>query len=402
MSRILIISDNSECLSRIRELTDNIVTVKTVNKGLDFIRENNDVSTVIIEYPSRKKNVQRFIDTVDVGNNYIYSTAILILTDKDNIKNDIKYLGGPVIDCLSEPIMPEIFTNRLQNAEKLISSVSFSEFSRMLKVLPANIYLKDIFGRYVFSSQTWHHLETNGDPTWIIKGKTDMDIRKDKENAKKAMESDQKLIASGKGMSYIIEENDGEQEFLQIIKEPLFFDDGRIRGIIALINDVTEQERMRRELKERSIRDCMTGTYNRSCFEEYMQSVTEDSFPVGIISADCDRLKFINDTYGHMIGDEYIRMTATLLLSTLPEKCRVFRTGGDEFIVLIPNSTPDEEEMLISALKKGAGSCSIKDNPLSISFGSATAEKKETLMRNIKLADSRMYADKRMKKAIRK
>lgn len=79
------------------------------------------------------------IDHVNYGNNYVFSIPILILTDH----------------------------NSVLNVEKSISSVSFSEFARMLKALPANIYLKDALGRYVFSSQTWHHLDTEGDPEYF-------------------------------------------------------------------------------------------------------------------------------------------------------------------------------------------------------------------------------------------
>ena len=402
MSSILVISDSTRCIADIKKLTDNVVPVSSADKALEMLRNGADVSIILIERPSKRRNVRKLIDAVNENNNYIYSTAILIITDKDNVQDDVKFLGGAVVDCLAFPINPDIFVNRVHNAERLISSVSFSEFSRMLKVLPANIYLKDSLGRYVFSSQTWHHLDTHGDPNWTIKHKTDIDIRKDKDNARKAMESDRALIKSGVGTSYIIEENDDEQEFLQVIKEPLFFADGRVRGIIALINDVTEQELMRRELKERSIRDSMTGAYNRSCFDEYVESMSDESFPVGIISADCDRLKYINDTYGHMIGDEYIRMAATLMMSTLPDKCRIFRTGGDEFIALIPDSSDAELRRFMNVLRKNVGSFSIKNKPLMVSFGCSMAEDSASLQNSIETADSRMYEDKRKNKESRK
>ena len=99
-----------------------------------------------------------------------------------------------VVDCVCKPLRAAVLQNRLKNAEQLVSSVSFTEFSRMLQSLPANVYLKDNHGRYVFSSQTWHHLNTDDDPDWTIRGKTDLDIRKDKENAKRALESDLELI----------------------------------------------------------------------------------------------------------------------------------------------------------------------------------------------------------------
>lgn len=52
-------------------------------------------------------------------------------------------------------------------------------------MLPACIFLKDTEGRYVFSTQYWRHLNTGNDPNWTIRGKTDLEIRKDKDNATK-------------------------------------------------------------------------------------------------------------------------------------------------------------------------------------------------------------------------
>lgn len=74
-------------------------------------------------------------------------------------------------------------------------NTDFAFADRMLKDLPACIFLKDNEGKYVFSTQYWNHLDTKGDPNWTIRGKTDLDIRKDKKNAMKAMEADRRIIA---------------------------------------------------------------------------------------------------------------------------------------------------------------------------------------------------------------
>ncbi|MBR1752579.1 MAG: hypothetical protein IJ740_17200 [Ruminococcus sp.] len=88
--------------------------------------------------------------------------SVLFITDAEHLHEDIEYLGGAAVDIIQKPIEPKLLGNRIDNAEKLTNSVSFNEFARMLKVLPANIYLKDANGRYVFSSQTWHHLYHRG------------------------------------------------------------------------------------------------------------------------------------------------------------------------------------------------------------------------------------------------
>ena len=91
---------------------------------------------------------------MDHWNNYLFAISIFLLIGKDSRKEDLEYLGGPVIDCAGRPFEYDLVRNRIENSIQMINSVSFNEFARMLKVLPANIYLKDANGRYVFSSQT--------------------------------------------------------------------------------------------------------------------------------------------------------------------------------------------------------------------------------------------------------
>lgn len=364
------------------------------------MKDAQDISTVLVEYPSALPDIRALIDYVSSGNNYIFSIAILLITDAAHLDADLAYLGGAAVDVVQKPVQPKILLNRIDNAEELVSSVSFAEFARMLKVLPANIYLKDANGRYVFSSQTWHHLDTGDDPNRTIRGKTDLEICKDKENAMLAYESDRRIIETGKGTSYIIKETDEGLEYLQLIKEPLFFEDGRVRGIIALINNVTEQELLRRELKERSVRDQLTGLYNRSYLDEYITGLkAEAPYPITVISADCDRLKKVNDTYGHMIGDAYIRLCVTLMNEVLPENSCLFRMGGDEFLAFLPNTPAEDAERLIERMQQTASSYAIKDVTLSVSLGYCTMEDaNDSIADSIKRSDSDMYRDKQRKK----
>lgn len=373
--------------------------VYSAEDAVAFLENGELLSAVILDTPSEIPGVDRLIGSVHNRNNDLLAFPVLILTDEEHIGADEQYLGGVVVDCVMKPLRPAVLKNRLANAEQLVSSVSFTEFSRMLRSLPANIYLKDNHARYVFSSQTWHHLNTENDPEWTIRGKTDLDIRKDKENAQKALNSDLDLIKSGKGTSYIIEENEGEQEFLQIIKEPLFYEDGRVRGIIALINIVTEQEQMRRKLRERYITDQLTRVYNRSYYTEYLAEL--DRFapdPLSIIIADCDYLKRVNDTCGHLAGDEYIRSCAELLRFTLPKEALIFRTGGDEFAAFLPGTGAEEAERLIRRIRKNAGKFSIEGIPLSVSVGCSTMTGEKDLKRYIGMADHNMYEEKEAKK----
>ena len=377
--------DIDECIRYLDELTDNIISV-------------------IICRPSRISGIEKLLDYMNRSNTFIFAIPALMLTDAESKEADEKYLKNPIIDIIEIGDSPLVATNRMEKASSLLNSTSFSEFAEMLKKLPSLIYLKDSRGKYVFCTQYWHHLEHYDDPDWTIRGKTDMEIRKDTENAKRAYESDLKIIATGVGASYVIEVNeDGQHEFLQIIKEPLKDEDGRIRGIIALINNVTEQETLKRKLERLSFTDELTGVYNRTFYEDYIRNLGDDVYPLSIISADCDNLKTVNDRYGHMLGDEYIRMSVTLMKPIVPENSIICRTGGDEFVIFMPGVDSEAARRYVNILNEMTDVFTIKEIKLSVSFGTSTLDDNSTSIEEaIALSDAEMYRTKNMKKNVRR
>lgn len=360
----------------------------------------HDITAVIIDNPSNYPQADVLINHLVKVNSYMLAVPALALTDTDNKNIDALLLDDTLVGVIEEDEPARIVCHRIEKSVEVVNSASFAEFSRMLKALPSLIYLKDTKGRYVFCSQYWNHLEGIEEPGWTIRGKTDMDIRKDKENARKAYESDLRIVATGKGTSYVIKEDgDGGTDYLQLIKEPLFDDEGRVKGIIAIINNVTEQELLRQELRDKSITDEMTGLYNRTYYYEYIDSISDEAFPIGIISADCDELKMINDVYGHLVGDEYIRMAAKMLKGVLPENAAVFRMGGDEFLAIVPGCDEETLKKHMKALFDHEKIFTIRDRTLSVSLGSCTMHVPSDAFSDfVALSDAEMYKNKKEKK----
>ena len=120
-----------------------------------------------------------------------------------------------------------------------------------------------------------------------------------------------------------------------------------------------------------------------------------------MISADCNGLKAINDTYGHLMGDEYIRMTALLFRMVLPESAVVFRMGGDEFFIVLANTSEKEARRLSAPLATKPAMFQIRDQKLSVAFGlSVFCSKSDDLTTCMDAADMDMYENKkRIKKA---
>lgn len=137
-------------------------------------------------------------------------------------------------------------------------------------------------------------------------------------------------------------------------------------GNLAILRDVTEQcraeealqrvnedltarvkeiEALHEELREQAFRDPLTQLYNRrlllSALQRELGRASREEYPVSLVMLDVDHFKAVNDTGGHTCGDAVLRALAGLLSSTARLGDMVFRYGGDEFLILMPNCAPE-------------------------------------------------------------
>ncbi len=151
---------------------------------------------------------------------------------------------------------------------------------------------------------------------------------------------------------------------------------------------------------EAARRDPLTGTANRLAWEEALVANAVRDIPVGVIVADVDRLKLANDTYGHEVGDRLLVAVAEALLCavrSLPAAA-VYRTGGDEFAVLMENSSRDATQavaQVLSAAFAASTPLAGSDVPVSASIGASHADPHTNLSAAIAAADREAAASKR-------
>jgi diguanylate cyclase (GGDEF)-like protein len=156
------------------------------------------------------------------------------------------------------------------------------------------------------------------------------------------------------------------------------------------------------KLRRMVITDPLTGCRNRRFFDEIigreLQRHRRYGIPMSLLFVDVDRFKAVNDTLGHDTGDRVLREVAAFLLSNIREADYVFRWGGDEFLILL-SCGEDEAQRRGMALQTDFARYSIAATlpagvGLSIGCAEVTSET-EDVMALIKLADERMYEDKR-------
>ena len=323
-----------------------VLIVGSEEEGIGVIEEEEGaVSAVLIDINIARESGHLILGYLKSDMIFASIPAIAVL-DRQPTEEDMDVFEMGYLDLLSPPGFSEQLKCRINNCIRSKDSFTYTEMQKMLKQLPSNIFLKDREGKYVFATQYWHHLNQDG-KKWTIRGKTDIDIRKDKENARKAMEADKQILLTGKGTNYIIEEkSDGIREYLELIKRPVFDDEGNVTGIIALINNVTEMELLKMELEERSRMDPLTGLLNKGAAEDLVDILIagdrEGKDHGALMMIDLDNFKTVNDVFGHSKGDMVLSTIGRIIHNNFKGKDVAGRIGGDEFMVFLRGVETEE------------------------------------------------------------
>lgn len=171
-------------------------------------------------------------------------------------------------------------------------------------------------------------------------------------------------------------------------------------GVLAIMRDMTPWRELEAQLRELSFRDGLTGLYNRLYLQEEMDRLERGRYrPIGVLVADVDGLKEVNDSQGHAEGDALIVRVGELLARVLRVEDIVARVGGDEFVALVPGADEAAMEMILERIRRERAACWAAGERVSVSVGGASASAGDLLSDTMREADARMYAEKRQRKA---
>lgn len=203
-------------------------------------------------------------------------------------------------------------------------------------------------------------------------------------------------------------------KWLFFTASPIKSPTGKVIGAIETLQDITDRKMAEQALseseqrhRELSITDGLTGLYNSRHFytraHEEVERCNRYATPLSLILLDVDNFKKFNDTYGHLEGDHVLAGLAEVIRAEVRVTDSAYRYGGEEFIVLFPETVPDEARIVAERLRQAFAEHMFTPAPgehvhMTISIGGGSYRIGEELIPFVKRIDAAMYKAKKLGK----
>ncbi len=169
-------------------------------------------------------------------------------------------------------------------------------------------------------------------------------------------------------------------------------------GVVMLANEVISLE-----LRKHAEHDSLTSLYNRRMFLELLHKnkslATRTKRPLSLLALDIDNFKVINDSYGHLVGDEVLIAFADIMQNNLRKEDVVGRLGGEEFAIFLPNIATEDAisfaERLRSIIEAKPAITAKGEIKYTVSIGVTNIERDTPIAKAMEVADAAMYVAKR-------
>lgn len=216
------------------------------------------------------------------------------------------------------------------------------------------------------------------------------------------------VLRSGKSVNEEIPMRSKEDNIilLNLSMSEMKNDKNQIIGLVVTAKDITEKKRLEMELVKKNemlsrlaITDSLTGLYNSRHFHEQIKKEMSrlkrsPDRKLSVIMIDIDHFKILNDTQGHLMGDQVLRSLGQIIRMCLRNDVDLpFRYGGDEFIILLPDTDKNQACVAAERIQKQFSSVAVGETSLSIGIAEAlSSESEESLVRR---TDDALYLSKK-------
>jgi len=224
-----------------------------------------------------------------------------------------------------------------------------------LEHIPDNVFFKDRQSRFVRISRSMAKYFGLESPAQAV-NKSDAEIFS-ADHAMQALADEREILRTGRPMVAKEEKEtwpDGRETWVLTKKMPLKDRRGKIVGTMGISQDITEQKESEARMRHMALHDHLTGLPNRRLFEDRLHqaiaSAARNRKSVAVLTLDLDRIKSVNDSLGHHVGDRLLASVGKRLETGLRESDTVARLGSDEFAIAL-QLTPSDEDTVLAAQK---------------------------------------------------
>ncbi|HSV30596.1 MAG TPA: PAS domain-containing protein [Atribacteraceae bacterium] len=291
-------------------------------------------------------------------------------------------------------LVGEILSNILER--KQMDTLLSSErnlLQTLIDAIPDQIYSKDLQGHYAMANTAF--LDFFNFPSLdALKGSTDRSLLPPA-LFRTLRSDDHRLLEEGLPAIHREIKLPGGEWFLAT---KVFLKDqaGEIIGLVGVNRNISEQKRAEEQVKYLLFHDPVTRLYNRVFLEEEFRRLnTPRQFPLGVVIGNVNGLRLVNDVFGHREGDRLLERIAEVLKNTCREEDIIARWGGDEFIILLPQTPLEKVPDIVHRIRTALREADPDPVALSLSLGYAVKNhRKEDYADIIRLAEDRMFENR--------
>lgn len=327
--------------------------------------------------------------------------AILILKPKNtykstlfssNIKTSFIIIFLSIVVSIPLAILASITPSKLQKSLMLVNT----DLKRFADIIDTYVITATTKTNSVITSVSTAFAKRSGYTKEELIGQK-MNIIRHPDTSHELYSELWKTIEAGKTWQGELKNVSKDEEIYYLDQNvlPIKDENNKILSYMSIGTDITAKK----EVERLSEIDKLTGIYNRRKLDEYMESELTRAKryhqPLSFIMLDIDHFKHINDTYGHPVGDASLQTLAKILADNLRKSDILGRYGGEEFLIICPETNSAETALLAEKLRSCVENYTFSDiNSMTISMGVAEFKATDTVKELLARSDQALYQAK--------
>ncbi|MDP5142086.1 EAL domain-containing protein [Rheinheimera baltica] len=367
---LLIVDDQLGNITLLSEILHDLAHIYFVTNGLEALDKAIELQPHVILLDIEMPEINGF-EVCKLLKNHPLTAAISIIFISAHTEAEIEFnsLSFGAVDFIGRPFHREICRARVKNhlvlqqqAKELAQSKQalFVEKQRLLVTLNSigdAVVATDIDGRVTFLNPIaekmtgWRQIDALNKSISEVMQLRDIESKQVVTNPVYLALSERRIVAMALNCE-LVNRSSLEASAVEDSAAPIFDQHGIMLGAIIVFHDVGEARALATKMSFLANHDQLTGLPNRILLYDRIhlacRSAASTQRKVGIIAIDIDQFKYLNDSLGHLCGDELITLLVKRLLSILDPEQTLARIGGDEFVLVCPDMIHVEQIDLLA------------------------------------------------------